>query len=692
MGRTELLKQPKGKNGVYKKCILLLFSMQLWTPSTSNIMHHRSSIGSNEGHLKIIGGNKVRFGDYSWFVSASGCGGSLITPYHVLTAGHCAIAYTSTVTIGFLCEDTDNCGQNYENFTTERSFIHPNYTLTKNEHTINDFAIVRLSGKSSIPPVKMDEGDLSMSYTKDTSSLWIIGNGMYSRAGYLLHANVAYIPQSTCNQLYSGIIKDSMMCAASPGKDSCQGDSGGPLYDKENGVLVGVVSWGYGCADISFPGVYARISDQWSWIKETVCNDLAKEAHLASFCTSEPTLSPAPTLSLIPSSNPTFSKAPSINPTMNPTWADCDSKRTSVAFELTTDDHPSEISWDITDVLTREVIESGNGQLPNTKYFYHFCLPQNLNETCHELRVYDSIGDGISPPGGYKITVDNKLILSFYDGWFQSHQATLIGCSAPLSCSDDEISVVLELTPSSFAYAFWVLYDVERDEIVEEGEEYMNVIGFKSMFCLPRSCYDFSLTYFNEDVNGLRLTVDGQDVVFDAGSYSNNWITFVTEIGCSPSKSPMSITLTQSRCNSNETKVFFELTTDWYPVDTSWQVINIETGSIVEMGYMETLNKYSSWTFCLPQSLDETCHNLVIYDRFGDGMISPGGYSVSVNNDLIAYEYKNQTWTNETVVIGCFKTASGIESNTNSFPTLSGPSHLVIIFSVVGTMALSVMS
>ena len=71
-------------------------------------------------------------------------------------------------------------------------------------------------------------------------------------------------------------IPDNMVCAGymEGGKDSCQGDSGGPLVQFSEGdksgtaTIVGVVSWGYGCADKGKPGVYAKVAYFTDWIKD----------------------------------------------------------------------------------------------------------------------------------------------------------------------------------------------------------------------------------------------------------------------------------------------------------------------------------------------------------------------------------------------------------------------------------------
>lgn len=86
--------------------------------------------------------------------------------------------------------------------------------------------------------------------------------------------SVPKVDQDLCDEQLSRPpleITDRMLCAGyeEGGQDACNGDSGGPLVN-EDGILVGVVSWGRGCAKPNVPGVYSRVASCSEWITKNI--------------------------------------------------------------------------------------------------------------------------------------------------------------------------------------------------------------------------------------------------------------------------------------------------------------------------------------------------------------------------------------------------------------------------------------
>ncbi|MDQ7016384.1 MAG: trypsin-like serine protease [Gammaproteobacteria bacterium] len=234
---------------------------------------------------RIVGGTPSVAGAYPWMVSLQDnlghfCGGSLIADRWVLTAAHCTFDFNNTplpasqlhVAIGINMLDSVTPNQL---ITVKAIHIHPDYT--HNSGSDSDIALLELSQTSSQTPTLTATPSL-MTQVAVATPLRVMGWGVLQENGRasntLQEVDLPLVSQSSCNQSYGGGITDNMLCAgfAAGGKDSCQGDSGGPLLYQNNGVWhqVGVVSFGNGCAQAGFPGVYTRVANYESWIKEFV--------------------------------------------------------------------------------------------------------------------------------------------------------------------------------------------------------------------------------------------------------------------------------------------------------------------------------------------------------------------------------------------------------------------------------------
>merc|ERR1711970_147857 len=238
-----------------------------------------------------------------------GCGGTIINQRYVITAAHCVYegqtlmqpnTHSLLVVAGEhnICDGANEGGQVIK---VEQVHVRPDYNQAGKME--NDFAILKLSSSikftANVKPACLPE-KAAQSYSGQMATV----SGWGGTVGYrykqkprptqprqcelketsvkILKPTEGLCPRSTDND------SQTKLCGYAEGTDSCQGDSGGPLTVVEGGkyVLVGVVSYGAGCAD--------RVQNYLAWIKQlTADGECKKDSTSASTPSTSSTASPS---------------------------------------------------------------------------------------------------------------------------------------------------------------------------------------------------------------------------------------------------------------------------------------------------------------------------------------------------------------------------------------------------------------
>ena len=222
------------------------------------------------------------------------CGGTLVGKRQVLTAAHCTLddagdPLPPSAFEAFLGQNDRNTwltgvARTVSGVDTNAGFDPDTFQNDTAMLTLSDVA----AGFTPLPLVPAAQPNLWAPGVIARIAGWgttCTSPGCQS-ARFLQKADVPMISDQRCGDSYptapDKFDAATMVCAAddvgtppTSARDACQGDSGGPLMVRDSGgafVLAGVVSWGIGCANPSFPGVYARIGADplHAWVAERI--------------------------------------------------------------------------------------------------------------------------------------------------------------------------------------------------------------------------------------------------------------------------------------------------------------------------------------------------------------------------------------------------------------------------------------
>lgn len=152
-----------------------------------------------------------------------------------------------------------------------KTIQHPNYNRSM---LTNDIALIFLKNPLSLGKVNAQIIRVPRQNKQSVGNLTVSGWGYTKENDFILSTRlkivkIPLIDYKKCKERYKNLLTEDMICAGlkDGGKDACQGDSDGPGMSDDH-RLIGIVSWGIGCAEPNFPGVFTKVSSYVDWIRK----------------------------------------------------------------------------------------------------------------------------------------------------------------------------------------------------------------------------------------------------------------------------------------------------------------------------------------------------------------------------------------------------------------------------------------
>ncbi|XP_015252692.1 PREDICTED: coagulation factor VII-like [Cyprinodon variegatus] len=249
-------------------------------------------VTGNSHLLRIVGGTECPKGECPWQVllkykGEGFCGGVIYEPTWILTASHCLTDTDPRFLKVVAGEHDTRVNESTEQvIQVEEIIMHQNYVMRTVD---NDIALLRLASPIVYSPYAVPI--CLPTRTLAERELWAVdlhtvsGWGKRSENGpisvLLRRTKVPRIRKQTCVEQSGVPLTENMFCAGyfDGRSDSCKGDSGGPLVTKykKTYFLLGIVSWGKGCARPGNYGIYTRVSNYLEWIHNQTATPAQRE-------------------------------------------------------------------------------------------------------------------------------------------------------------------------------------------------------------------------------------------------------------------------------------------------------------------------------------------------------------------------------------------------------------------------------